>query len=81
MQVRALPGATLTISNLRRGQEAHCRSDSAIFEVKQESKISVQIHEAEINWGGFLVDEDCFPLLPFWERKKKAMPRTDQGVV
>lgn len=31
--------------------------------MKQESKISVQIHETEIKLGGSLVDEDCFLLI------------------
>jgi hypothetical protein len=49
--------------------------------MEQESKISVQIHETEIKWGGYLVDEDCFPLVSFWERAEKAKARTDQDIV
>jgi hypothetical protein len=49
--------------------------------VKQQSKISVQVHEDEICWGGFLVDEDSFPLLALWEHTKKATARTDQEIV
>ena len=48
---------------------------------KQESKISVQAHEAETEWGGFLVDEDASPVAAFFERAKRAAVVTDRGIV
>jgi len=51
------------------------------FKVKRQSKISVQVHDDEAGWGGFLVDDDSFLLTEQWEHTKKATAHTDQDIV